>query len=139
MSDLVKRLCRVGKERQNTTAHDDPTHYLHVVAKISNADGLLMLEAADEITRLIARVKELEGALAKADRYLALGSPGIAREITRAALDIAAFAAHSSPYISGKTLAFTGGLLDGYEASAQVVEHLARAALSQPAPTKGGE
>jgi hypothetical protein len=63
MSDLAKRLRRVGEERQRTTAHDDPTHYLHVVAKISNADGLLMLEAADEITRLTARVAKLEGAL----------------------------------------------------------------------------
>jgi hypothetical protein len=83
MSDLVERLRRVGEERQRTTAHDDPTHYLHVVAKISNADGLLMLEAADDIDRLTegrdmmgnrwargkeradaleARVKELEAA-----------------------------------------------------------------------------
>lgn len=59
MSEIVERLRATGTERQRTTAHDDPTHYLHVVAKISNADGLLMAEAADEITRLEARVHHL--------------------------------------------------------------------------------
>jgi hypothetical protein len=52
MTDILERLKATGAERQRTTAHDNKDHYLHVVAKISNADGLLMLEAAEEIERL---------------------------------------------------------------------------------------
>lgn len=59
MSDLVERLRRIGSERQRTTAHDNPQHYLHVVAKISNADGLLMIEAADRIAQLEAALREI--------------------------------------------------------------------------------
>lgn len=55
MSDIIERLLRVGTERQRTSAHDDPGHYLHVVAKISNADGKMMLEAAQAIQFLAAR------------------------------------------------------------------------------------
>jgi hypothetical protein len=51
--DLIEKLRKTGQERQRTTAHDNPKHYLHVVAQISNADGKLMLEAADELERLL--------------------------------------------------------------------------------------
>ena len=60
MSNLVERLRSTGQERQRTTAHDDPKHYLHVVAKISQADGKLMNEAADEIERLTAALAATE-------------------------------------------------------------------------------
>ena len=60
MADLVERLETTAAERKRTTAHDDPDHYLHVVAKISQADGILMHEAAAEITRLRERIKSLE-------------------------------------------------------------------------------
>lgn len=72
MSDIVKRLRAIGAERQRTTAHDNPDHYLHVVAKISNTDGTLMQNAADEIERLQAecwRMKEdLDRAIGWRDR-----------------------------------------------------------------------
>jgi hypothetical protein len=78
MNDLVERLRRVGSERQRTTAHDTPDHYLHVVAKISNADGLLMTEAA-------ARIERLEKALR--DVHAAAGNNHLIANIARAALE----------------------------------------------------
>jgi hypothetical protein len=58
MADLVERLETTAAERKRTTAHDIPDHYLHVVAKISQADGVLMEEAAAEITRLKGEVEK---------------------------------------------------------------------------------
>lgn len=73
MSDIVERLRRIGSERQRTTAHDNPQHYLHVVAKISNADGLLMIEAADRIAQLEAAMLEAADEL---DAYYRAEYPG---------------------------------------------------------------
>lgn len=64
MTDIVERLAATGAERQRTTAHDNPDHYLHVVAKISQSDGKLMLEAAAEIERLRAALERARTVLA---------------------------------------------------------------------------
>lgn len=56
MSDIEARLRSIGAERQKTTAHDLPDHYLHVVAKISQADGLLMVDAANHIAELTEEI-----------------------------------------------------------------------------------
>lgn len=58
MTELSDRLRRVGAERQRTTAHDIPGHYLRVVAQISQADGKLMIEAAEKIEQLQKLVTE---------------------------------------------------------------------------------
>lgn len=58
MTELSERLRMVGEERQRTTAHLLPDHYLHVVAKISQADGKLMIEAAEKIEQLQKLVTE---------------------------------------------------------------------------------
>ena len=58
MTELSDRLRRVGAERQRTTAHDIPGHYLRVVAQISQADGKLMIEAAEKIEHLQKLVSE---------------------------------------------------------------------------------
>lgn len=58
MTELSDRLRRVGEQRQKTTAHDIPGHYLHVVAQISQADGKLMIEAAEKIEYLQKLVTE---------------------------------------------------------------------------------
>lgn len=58
MTELSDRLRRVGEERQRTTAHDIPGHYLRVVAQISQADGKLMIEAAEKIEHLQKLVSE---------------------------------------------------------------------------------
>lgn len=58
MTELSDRLRRVGEERQRTTAHDIPGHYLRVVAQISQADGKLMIEAAEKIEHLQKLVTE---------------------------------------------------------------------------------
>lgn len=58
MTELSDRLRRVGEERQRTTAHDVPGHYLRVVAQISQADGKLMIEAAEKIEHLQKLVTE---------------------------------------------------------------------------------
>lgn len=58
MTELSDRLRRVGTERQRTTAHDIPGHYLRVVAQMSQADGKLMVEAAEKIESLQKLVTE---------------------------------------------------------------------------------
>lgn len=69
MTDIVERLRTTGAERQRTTAHDNKDHYLHVVAKISNADGLLMLEAAEEIYRLRQNLQLAKASIESSGKY----------------------------------------------------------------------
>lgn len=119
MTDIVERLKRVGAERQRTTAHDDPDHYLHVVAKISNADGTLMQQAATEIERL--RADSQKAAL----DYL--GQVGqLSDEITRlraALLEIEGMIPHAIPNYTHRVWAIArAAIAVALEEAAQVAD-----------------